>query len=266
MEYLQQYLESCTVSVLDARRTHCWPGWAELDYTPAYNKFYFILSGEGELTVDGKAYHPAPGELFLMPAGVRQSYRSISESCYEKLWCHFTVESGGIRLFDVIRTPLCVRPSDPEKLTALFEALAAAHTDPSPLARLQEKSRMLDVLQLFLEEAEKITYTENFPTEQLKAISDYIAAHLAGEITLEDLAAIVHFHPNYFISFFRKYFGSPPLRYVSAARLERAKVLLKTTQDSVSSIAEQTGFHGPYHFSRRFKEYTGFSPSDFRKL
>ena len=104
------------------------------------------------------------------------------------------------------------------------------------------------------------------PSEQLKQIAGYIESHLAEEITLEDLAAIVHFHPNYFISFFRRYFGMPPLKYVSAARLERAKLLLRTTQDSVASIAEQTGFHGLYHFSRRFKEYTGFSPSDFRRL
>lgn len=268
MQYIRQFLDSCSLSVLEARWIHCWQGWQELDYVPTYNKFYFILSGEGELTVDGKIYHPQPGELFLMPAGVRQSYRTINDNTYTKYWCHFTAESGGVRLFDAVRVPLCVQPEDPAEMERLFAQLAAAHISDSPLAPLEEKARMLDILHIFLRLAAKegLTYAESVPAEQLKQITDYISSHLSEEITLEDLAGLVHFHPNYFISFFRKYFGMPPLRYVSTARLERAKLLLKTTPDSVASIAEQTGFHGLYHFSKRFKNYTGYSPSDFRKL
>ena len=73
LQYIRQFLDACTVSVEEARLTRCWPEWGESTYTPDYNKFYFILSGEGELTVDGKRYSPRPGELFLMPAGVPQS-------------------------------------------------------------------------------------------------------------------------------------------------------------------------------------------------
>ena len=65
---IKPFLESCRVSVSEARLTHCWPGWGESDYVPDYNKFYFILSGEGELTVDGVSCRPRPGDLFLMPA------------------------------------------------------------------------------------------------------------------------------------------------------------------------------------------------------
>ncbi len=268
MQFVRQFLEACSISVLEAGKIRCWPEWQEFDYTPAYNKLYFILSGDGELTVDGKSYHPQPGELFLMPAGVKQSYRTDPQNPYTKCWCHFTAESGGVRLFDAVKTPLSVKPADTGRVLSLFEELIQAHASESQFAPLAETARMQDILLLFLEEAEKqgICCAETMPAEQLKQITSYIESHLAEEITLEDLAAIVHFHPNYFISFFRRYFGMPPLKYVSAARLERAKLLLRTTKDSVASIAEQTGFHGLYHFSRRFKEYTGFSPSDFRRL
>ena len=265
---IKPFLESCRVSVSEARLTHCWPGWGESDYVPDYNKFYFILSGEGELTVDGVSCRPRPGDLFLMPAGVRQSYRTVSEDRFTKYWCHFTADCGGVRLFDAVQTPLCVHVSEPEKLKGLFEQLISAKESPSPLAPLEQKARMMDILLLFLREAGSggLSCSGGLPAEQLRLIADYIEAHLSEEITLEDLAALVHFHPNYFISFFRRYFGVPPLRYVSNARLERAKVLLKTTNDSIASVAEQTGFHGLYHFSKRFKAYTGYSPYDFRKL
>lgn len=267
MQFIRQLLEGCTVSVIEARLTHCWREWGEELYTPNYNKLYFILSGEGELTVDGKKYHPKAGELFLMPAGVPQGYRTVSDDTYTKYWCHFTAESGGVRLFDAIQTPLCVQVKQRDKLERLFEQLVQAQASQELFAPLIAKAKMLEILQLFLQEAgQGIEPSEAVPSEQLKTVVEYIEAHLADEITLEELAALVHFHPNYFVSFFRKYFGVPPLRYVSGMRLERAKVLLKTTGSSIAEIAEQTGFHGAYHFSKRFKAYTGFSPSDFRKL
>ena len=268
MEYMRQFLENCTVSVLAAQLTHCWDTWQETNYTPFYNKFYFIQSGSGELTVDGKIYHPQPGELFLMPAGIVQSYRAIPGNPYTKYWCHFTAESSGVPLFDAIRTPLCVRPGNSDALIALFEELIACHKTDDAVSPLLQKSLMLKILAVFLEEAaaQGISYTESVPSEQIHLITDYIATHLQEEITLESLAALVHFHPNYFISFFRKYFGMPPLRYVSEMRMERAKLLLKTTSDSIADIAEATGFHGACHFSRRFKTCTGYSPSDFRRL
>ena len=56
------------------------------------------------------------------------------------------------------------------------------------------------------------------------------------------------------------------MKYVTAARLDKAKRLLKSTDESVAQVAEETGFHDLYHFSKRFKAHTGYSPSDFRKL
>ena len=90
MQYLEQFLEDCSVAVLQAQLTHCWPDWAETNYTPEYNKLHFIQNGEGEFSINGAVYHPQPGEFLLMPAGTLQSYRSVNENCYVKYWCHFT--------------------------------------------------------------------------------------------------------------------------------------------------------------------------------
>ncbi len=267
MDYLAQFLDDCTVTVLDADYTHCWQEWEERDYIPPYNKLYFIQSGEGELVVDGAVYHPKPGELFLMPAGVRQSYYTVSENCYTKYWCHFTALSGGVRLFDAVRTPLCVEVSDPDGLRERFSRVILGVNSPDPLVRLRGKAAMLDILAAYLSDAGKaVALSENLPADKLMRLTGYISAHLGEEITLEDLAAIVHLHPNYFISFFRKYFGVTPLKYVAAARLDRAKQLLRTTDKTVAQVAEETGFHDMYHFSRQFKVSTGYAPSDFRRL
>ena len=89
MDYLAQFLDDCVVTVLTADYTHCWKEWEERDYIPTYNKFYFIQSGEGELMVDGVAYRPRPGEMFLMPAGVRQRFYLI----FRNLWWKISPQS-----------------------------------------------------------------------------------------------------------------------------------------------------------------------------
>ena len=137
MQYLEQFLEDCSVAVLQAQLTHCWPDWAETNYTPEYNKLHFIQSGEGEFSINGAVYHPQPGEFLLMPAGTLQSYRSVNENCYVKYWCHFTAVSGGIRLFDALKTPLCVRASHPERVKAFYEELIEGAEHPSAFSQLR---------------------------------------------------------------------------------------------------------------------------------
>ena len=132
---------------------------------------------------------------------------------------------------------------------------------------LREKAAMLEVLALYLEEtAGGLSYGSGTAVEAVRTVNSYIAAHLDEKITLEDLAGQLHFHPNYCVAFFNHYFGMPPLRYVSKMRLDRAKFLLKTTALPIADVAVATGYRDLFHFSRRFKEQTGYSPSDYRRL
>ena len=69
---------------------------------------------------------------------------------------------------------------------------------------------------------------------------------------------------------FRKRFvgevGIPPLQYLIACKIARAKVLLLTPGWSVKAIAAEVGMDDPYRFSKQFKAVVGISPTDFRKL
>ena len=58
--------------------------------------------------------------------------------------------------------------------------------------------------------------------------------------------------------------GMPVSLFIRQTRLHKAKILLSTTQLSVSEIAYQTGFNDPKYFSRGFAEKFGGPPSSFR--
>ncbi|MNW02672.1 HTH-type transcriptional activator Btr [compost metagenome] len=83
-------------------------------------------------------------------------------------------------------------------------------------------------------------------------------------ITVEELAALIHFHPNYFIPYFKKHTGLTPMAYVQRKRMEEAKRLLSASGLSISDIASQLGMELT-HFSKQFKHITGLSPTAYRE-
>lgn len=58
--------------------------------------------------------------------------------------------------------------------------------------------------------------------------------------------------------------GLSPTIYIRRIRLRKSKMLLSTTQLSISEIAYAVGFNEPAFFTRNFKEFYGKSPKEFR--
>lgn len=271
MEYIDRFLSECTLTLEAASLTRCWPSWHEDGHKPAFNRLCYILEGEGRFEVDGEAFYPKAGDMVLLPAGRRQAYGHISSRYYLKYWCHFRAEAYGTRLFDLLCVPYFLHVGKDQELIRLFERMVTCYAAPGGTWALRARGALMDLLAEYLDRSgedavfPRKTGAEEIPAEKLRLLGKYISEHLGEDLTLESLAEQVHFHPNYFIAFFKKYFGVSPLRYVSNLRIEKAKSLLKSTSLPIHEIAVRTGYHDLYHFSRRFKEQTGYSPSDFRK-
>lgn len=55
-----------------------------------------------------------------------------------------------------------------------------------------------------------------------------------------------------------------PNDYSKIARIERAKVLLYTTNESATQIADRLHFCSGSYFAREFKKFTGQTPAEYR--
>jgi AraC family transcriptional regulator, arabinose operon regulatory protein len=64
---------------------------------------------------------------------------------------------------------------------------------------------------------------------------------------------------------FRAQVGLSPMQFLERERLERAKSLLELTPRQVGEIAREVGFEDAFHFSKRFRRWTGSSPRAFRQ-
>lgn len=264
---LTNYLSNLKVDLFMADYNLCSTNWRDIDYTPDYSKFYFICEGEGWLKIGDREYYPKPGELFLMPEGVKQSYSYISDRPFQKYWCHFSAKVGDINLFRMLEMSHVCRVADPDVIQEIFSSLTDHMKSDAVYAHLLAKSKLMEIFSYFIMNinVDEIIFKNLTSIEKLSKILAYIDSHIEYNITVHELAEIAYMHPNYFIRLFKQQIGVPPIQYIARKKIEKAKELLISTQASVGEIAHDLGFSDLYYFSKQFKKNVGLTPSEFRQ-
>lgn len=120
---------------------------------------------------------------------------------------------------------------------------------------------------------ENIGITENIPgpqlsvktQAQLQIMMQYIHKNYPYQISLDDIAKTVALSKSSVLNIFNKNIHTSPINYLVNYRLKRAAKLLITTESSISSIAQDTGFENTGYFCRKFKEIFQLTPSGYRK-
>lgn len=82
---------------------------------------------------------------------------------------------------------------------------------------------------------------------------------------LEELATSINYSVPYFSAMFKKTVGESFVQYLTRLRIEKAQLLLLTTDYKTLEISEAIGFENYRSFNRIFKKETGVSPSDYRR-
>ncbi|MFM7603546.1 MAG: helix-turn-helix domain-containing protein [Pseudanabaena sp.] len=100
---------------------------------------------------------------------------------------------------------------------------------------------------------------------RLKQLKDYIEDHLADELAIATLAALIPMSQFHFARAFKAAIGESPHRYITQRRIERAKILLSMTRISNAEIAYQVGFSNQSHFTAQFRKAIGLTPKQFRE-
>jgi AraC family transcriptional regulator len=108
----------------------------------------------------------------------------------------------------------------------------------------------------------EVVYLEGLKLKQLK---DYIEEHLAEDLAIATLAALIPMSQFHFARAFKAAVGESPHRYIMQRRIERAKMLLSVTRLSVAEISYQTGFSSQSHFTAQFGKAIGMTPKQFRE-
>jgi AraC-like DNA-binding protein len=92
----------------------------------------------------------------------------------------------------------------------------------------------------------------------------YMDEHFTEPLRIEHVAASVFLSNDRFTEVFAETMGRTPRDYLRHLRLERARLLLATTDESISAIGHDSGFGDSAYFSRMFRAATGLTPKEYR--
>jgi AraC-like DNA-binding protein len=243
----------------------------------------YLLSGQTDWwLVGGQSLPLVGGSVALIQPGVPHQglFHSI-EPC-ELLWMVFRPPARGTRRSAFLSPALMkamaegleragniVRPGTPR-----MRSLASAFRDPPAAHRGQPGLRqawLRAVLVQFLLESYQALTTARESGAGDPAIPDvrrvcalYVEEHLADPISIGQLAGLFGLSQSRFFDVFRHQTGMTPSDFVSRLRIRHAQRELITSRRSVTDTALRCGFSTSQYFARRFKEYVGITPSEFR--
>ena len=223
-------------------------------------RMYYPIAGQLQASGCSGEVLIRPGKLYLFPAHV--PFRFLNQGGFTHKWVHFT--SGCLQRLPGFRKILSV-PFREEYAPLWDELLALAERDDgSSAAFLRADSVLRQLLLPFVENLEETLACDFNDQIRFQPAVDYVASHLAEDVTTEKMAKQCGMRKNDFSKAFRSAYGIAPKQYLINMRMERARELLLTTGEPVKSIASRCGYDNEFYFFRFFRKHAHTTPTAFR--
>lgn len=111
----------------------------------------------------------------------------------------------------------------------------------------------------------KKSHTTITPFRKMGAVVEYIRNNYSSHIEITEMASMCHLSVSQFERNFTETIKITPIKYLLKIRIEAACKALRQTNETISRIAQETGFYDHSHFTRQFIKIMSMTPSQYRK-
>lgn len=257
---LAKYLEDANMNYMTGAYTHLWKSWRYDNVMPGYDKLYYIVDGEFYLKINDQEYTAKKGQMFLLPFNSNQTYYHTTDNLATKYWAHFTMPCKNKDLLTLVDLPHYIQVEDHDYIVNLFETMLEPEKNVCIESKLRQKACLFQLMAYYIEHSNLSGTKETLKDKKLANLIVYIEEHLQEPLTINTLCSIMHFHPNYFIRYFKEATGQSPMEYISTLRVEHAQRMLQSDDLAIQEIAVKLGFKSSYYFSRVFKKKPALRP------
>jgi len=222
----------------------------------------YIVSGKGYLTVNGQTYSLGANDTYLIHPGDECEYYSDKNDPYKKYWINFRSYflADFLKAYNLSEPRVFNDMNIEDSFKGLFELenISDANDD----IYLPASEILYAVAFKLVAHVKKVTSNSSLAAR----VKSELQHSIGVPITLEMLEKKFYRTKSDIIKQFKKAYGITPYAYMINLKIQAAKNFLANTQKTASEIAEYLCFSSGYHFSSIFKNKTGFSPREYRKI
>ena len=241
--------------------------WRSQLHSHTCSEMFFITGGNGAFLIREESFPVAINDLVIVEPGIPHTETSQNGRPMEYVVLGLegleTVASGDgsgcvlLHLFAEDAVSSCLR------------TLIQESREPRPGCD-EICQRLLEVILLRLRRRDDFALSGAAPavpgtSRECNLVRQYIDNHFKENLTLDQLAGLVHINKYYLSHAFRKEFGTSPISYLISRRIRESRFLLAETDHTLSQIAQILGFSSLSYFSQSFRRLEGMSPMEYRR-
>ena len=222
--------------------------WDYPNITRPFSIIYYALGGSAYYSVDGDELPFAHGHLYILPANKVFSLREDPDDKFYSVFVHAFTSPEISTVIDV----------DVNNDAFVFEILKLIRKHVKDTDEIYLRHLTATLLSYIFEVLPK--NTSSVPTK----IKDYIDSNFIRVFNDNDLSGAFNYSNSYLSKLFKEKYNITPKQYAKQLVLREAVILLEKGL-SVCEASEKLEFSSPENFSRFFKGYYGYSPSQYIK-
>lgn len=102
-------------------------------------------------------------------------------------------------------------------------------------------------------------------TKDIDSAKQYIIIHIKESIDMDELLGVSGLSISRFKQKFKEQIGLSPREFINSQKIDEAKIKIATTKKSITDIAFEYSFSSSNYFCVVFKQFTGYSPKEYRR-
>lgn len=282
---MQIPIESMNLMMLNVGIAHHDADWNWQDVNSPFTRIFYVVEGEARLLLKDRWVTLRPDHLYFIPAYTLHSYECSGRFTHYYLHVYegFKNELDVMEQYDfptevkaeekdaLIFERMChqqpqasLPASDPQTYdnATLFSSYLQRYQDMELWEKMELRGAMLMIFSRFMREAVLRVWTHD---ERMQKVLTHIHSHITDTIDVEELADVACVTKPYLIRLFKREFGTSPIQFINRKKMERAQLLLFTTDMPVKEVAYALGVSDHSYFIRMFRKLTGVTPQEYRR-
>jgi AraC-like DNA-binding protein/mannose-6-phosphate isomerase-like protein (cupin superfamily) len=251
-----------------------------------FHNFYelvFILSGSAKHMIDESLFESSYGDVYLIPKNRYHGFTNcknfkvvnlrFTKAAWTELKSQVRLQPGFRALFeleparrvsDEFRSKLSLNEDDLQHLEKILQELRKEIDENN---EYQYAKIIFYHICIFLSRRYQIMdTTEAKYLDSMERILNFIDLNYRNKISINELISVGYMSESTLLRTFKEIMGKTPVQYINELRISHACGMLEGSRSSILDIALENGFESSEYFSRKFKENTGLTPIEYRKL